>query len=170
MIGAIPTPMERLQQDMQADPKIGDDLFFFPENEDVAGFRGDGAVWFVGLKRSGRPFPDSGDVLLYQTLSDLKLTNAHLTHISKEQGPVPAQGLAHSEIQRMRPYFRQELDLCDPVVIIGLDRDVYHALKYMAATDGLDLRFLNQSGWLTGRDPDQFRAEIQSILTEYDNL
>ncbi|QIO24540.1 hypothetical protein [Haloarcula sp. JP-L23] len=155
---------------MQADPKIGDDLFFFPDYRGVEGFRGDGPIWFVGLKRSGRSFPDSGDTLLYETLSELGLTNAHLTHLSKERGLVPAQGLTHSEARRMRPYFRQELTLCEPAVIIGFDQDVHQALKYLAATDDVDIRFLNQSGWLDGRNPDELRAEIASIIEEYDAL
>lgn len=168
VIEKIPTSMERLQHDMRADPKIGDDLFFFPEYNDVEGFSGTGNIWFVGLKRSRRSFPDTGDTLLYETLSELGLANAHLTHISKERGLVTAQGIEHTEIQRMRPYFRQELDLCDPSVIIGFDQNVYHALKYMAATDDVAIRFLNQSGWLDGRNPDQLRANIQSIIEDAD--
>lgn len=145
--------LDELKADMEADPDIDDDLFFFPEHRGVYGYWGTGSVWFVGEKPSkgGPGFPDSAVNLLYDTLGEFGFQNAHITDLTKERGGVPPDGIPADEIARMRPYFQREIDILKPKVLIAMSRNVEKGLKFMAATDGIEIGYVHHYSWADGR-------------------
>ncbi len=150
-----------LKQEMEADPSLGDDLFFFPSHDGVKGYWGTGHVWFVGQKPSkgGPGFPDRAVTLLYETLAAHGFHNAHITDLTKERGYVPSdwKGIPVDEVERMRPYFQQEIELLTPSLLVAMGQDVYNALKYMAVTDGIRLEYLPHYSWAIRSEDNQER-------------
>jgi uracil-DNA glycosylase len=146
---------------MEADPSLGDDLFFFPSHKGVNGFWGTGSVWFVGQKPSkgGPSFPDRAVTLLYETLAAYDFENAHITDISKERGLVPSgwKGIPVDEVERMRPYFQREIEILEPSIVVAMGQYVYKALKYMAATDDVRLEYIPHYSWAIRTDENEAR-------------
>lgn len=150
---------------MEQSHDIGDDLFFFPEFQGVKGYWGTDPVWFLGPKPSkgGPGFPSSADELLYETLAEYGFENAHITDLSKERGTVPDGGIPHEEITRIRPYFRREVEILQPEVILAMSRKMETALKYMAVTDGIEIGYVHHYSWADGRgDRETFVDDVQS--------
>lgn len=162
--------LKALKAEMEADPDISDDLFFFPEHRGVNGYWGTGSVWFVGEKPSkgGPGFPDSAVNLLYDTLGEFGFENAHITDLTKERGVVPDDGIAAEELARIRPYFQKEIDILEPTLLIAMSRNVESGLKFMAATDGIEIGYIHHYSWADGRgDRDVF---IEGVRQYADRL
>ena len=163
--------LNELKLDMEADPSIGDDLFFFPTHEGVNGYWGTDPVWFVGQKPSkgGPGFPDRAVTLLYETLVEYGFENAHITDITKERGYVPSdwKKIRVEEVERMRPYFRREIELLNPSVLVSMGQYVYNALKYMEATDGARLEYIPHYSWAIRTDENRakFVENVERIAT-----
>lgn len=153
--------LAELKREMEADASLGDDLFFFPIHEGVQGYWGTDSVWFVGQKPSkgGPGFPDRAVTLLYETLAEYGLGNAHITDITKERGYVPSdwKKIPVEEVERMRPYFRREIELLRPSVLVSMGQYVYNALKYMEATDGARLEYIPHYSWAIRTDENRAR-------------
>lgn len=161
-----------LKREMETDPTLGDDLFFFPTHEGVQGYWGTDPVWFVGQKPSkgGPEFPDRAVTLLYETLAEYEFQNAHITDITKERGYVPSdwKKIPVEEIERMRPYFRREIELLRPSVLVAMGQYVYNALKYMEATDGVRLEYIPHYSWAIRTDEN--RAEFVKSVKQIAGL
>jgi uracil-DNA glycosylase len=153
--------LAELKREMEEDPLLGDDLFFFPTHEEVQGYWGTDPVWFVGQKPSkgGSGFPDRAVTLLYETLVNYEFENAHITDITKERGYVPSdwKKIRVKEVERMRPYFRREIELLCPSVLVAMGQYVYNALKYMEATDGTRLEYIPHYSWAIRTDENRAR-------------
>lgn len=161
--------LAELKREMEADPSLGDDLFFFPTHEGVQGYWGTDPVWFVGQKPSkgGPGFPDRAVTLLYETLADYELENIHITDITKERGYVPSdwKKIPVEEVERMRPYFRREIELLRPSVLVAMGQYVYNALKHMEATDGTRLEYIPHYSWAIRTDENrgEFVESVEQI-------
>lgn len=161
--------LAELKLDMESDTSIGDDLFFFPTHEGVQGYWGTGHVWFVGQKPSkgGPEFPDRAVTLLYETLAECNFQNAHITDLTKERGYVPSdwKKIPVEEVERMRPYFRQEFELLQPSILVAMGQYVYNALKFMEVTDGSRLEYIPHYSWAIRTDQNraQFVDEVERI-------
>lgn len=153
--------LNELKASMEADETITDDLFFFPEHDEVRGFSGTGPVWFVGPKPSkgNTQFPTNADELLYETLGRFGFQNAHITDFSKERGTVSEDGITHEEIARQRPYFRKEVNILKPDLLIAMSRRLEVALKYLSVTDGLDIGYVHHYSWANGRGDEEVLIE-----------
>lgn len=161
--------LAKLKREMEADSSLGDDLFFFPTHEGVQGYWGTDSVWFVGQKPSkgGPGFPDRAVTLLYETLAEHGFENAHITDITKERGYVPSdwKKISVEEVERMRPYFRREIELLQPSILVAMGQYVYNALKFMEATDGCRLEYIPHYSWAirTDKNRAQFVAAVEQI-------
>lgn len=168
---AIVNDLKDLKSEIEADPQIDDDLFFFPEYRGLNGFFGTGNVWFVGEKPSTSSFPDPAVNLLYDTLFDNGFENAHLTDITKERGSVPDDGIPHEEMARVRPYFQREVRLLEPDLIIAMSKNVKQALKFMAVTDGIEVGYVHHYSYANRPhvDEDVFIEKVQSYAEDMSN-
>ena len=166
--------LTELRREIETDPSLDDDLFFFPTHEGVQGYLGTDPVWFVGQKPSkgGPDFPDRAVTLLYETLADYGFENVHITDITKERGPVPSgwKKIPVEEVERMRPYFRREFELLHPSVLVAMSQYVYNALKYMEATDGARLEYVPHYSWAirTNENQAQFVKSVERIAEMVD--
>lgn len=147
--------LRELKTEMEQSPDIREDLFFFPDYKRVNGYLGTGTVWFAGEKPSTSSFPDSAVDLLYETLAEYGFNNAHLTDLSKECGPVPEDGIIHEEIARQRPYFRREVQVLEPELMIAMSKRVKSALRFMAVTDGIELGYVHHYSWANRANEDE---------------
>ena len=160
-LDALKTEMER---------SLEAELFFFPSYAGVAGFYGTDRVWFVGQKPSTQEFPDRAVEFFYELLSEYGFENAHVTDITKEIGTV-TDGIPAEEIERNRPYFRKELELLEPELLVAIGDDVKQALKWMKETDGSDIAHVRHYSWAVrwGHE-DKLEEDIQAIAELNDEL
>lgn len=108
--------LKQLQEDMRLE--LDGELFFFPEWDGVKGFNGDGKVWFIAPKPSLQSeFPTRHDELLYGTLKEYGLANAHITDISKIQGKAD-NGIPEEELERNRPFLEREIEILQPELLV----------------------------------------------------
>jgi uracil-DNA glycosylase len=116
-------------------------LWFFEGDDEVAGYLGTEPVMFVGknpslggrrLDRAGRAVRggNAPQVLarFYARLKEYGFARAHVTDIVKEAMPVRVP-LSDEQVERNWPFFREELSIVEPAVVVALGGWVFKTLE-----------------------------------------
>lgn len=99
------------------------EVWFFPQWNSIRGWLGTGDIFFVGPNPSTGWFPSKNDEFLYRELKLLGFENAHLTDAIKLRAKgedVDSLIGNHSLMDRQKDYFRQELEILKPVLIVPM--------------------------------------------------
>jgi hypothetical protein len=94
----------------------------FPRQGPVMGFFGAGRIMMVGDQPSTDPWPEChpSRVLLYGTLIQLGLTDAHLTDVIKRRGKSSeSRKLLPCDFEEHASVFRREVEIIDPKRIVA---------------------------------------------------
>ncbi len=107
----------------------GTTLWFFPDSAGaIQGYLGTDPVVFVGQRPSTGRGGLSRQALggFYTLLCEYGFAGAHVTDIVKEQMPVGVP--SNEQVERNWPFFREELEILQPKVLVALGSWVFQTL------------------------------------------
>jgi hypothetical protein len=154
--------LKQLQDDMRRE--LDGELFFFPEADGVKGFYGDGKVWFIAPKPSSKgSFPTRHDELLYETLREFGVPNAHLTDISKIRGEVVDE-IPEEELEQNRPFFEREIEILEPELLVTVGNGAKTALERLDIAPIIERNHIRHYSWASrwGHE-EEFEDDVAQI-------
>lgn len=144
-------------------------MWFFPSEKGLRGYEGTGRIWFVGQRPSlnGKKKPFEGFYTVVNGHPELH--NAHFTDIVKKRSKTKSN-LSPSEVESEFHFFKEEVRILKPLLIVALGWDAYRILrkKRLGEFPNVMLVQICHYGFrwqAKGKTMERVKSEIGSIAT-----